>query len=63
MSRFITSVAADDGNVYALANDGTLWKLGFGGNSWDQLPPLPDVERKSVSEVDRAARQKQAIMD
>lgn len=56
--------------LYGLADDGTVWeyKTRIGAPNdrppqWNQLPPLPDVERKPVSEADKATRAKRAITD
>lgn len=53
-ARKIVQMAAGSNGVYALADDGTMWRrLSRGqGDDWEQVPGLPEAAR-CTSNIDR----------
>ncbi len=70
ISAVSSTVSGSHGSIsyetlYGLADDGTAWeyRARIGAPSdrppeWRQLPSLPDIEKKPVSEADKANREK-----
>jgi hypothetical protein len=44
--REIINIAASKDAVYALCNDGTLWRVGHGYDEWLQVPSIPQDDEE-----------------
>jgi hypothetical protein len=51
MTRKVTQIAASSSRLYALCDDGELFR--FGGQAWAAVPPIPQGKPKDTIKTKR----------